>query len=363
VNQAAIGRARLAAQNVARHDATTPAEAVAALGAVQAQDYRAALWAIGARLQAATEHDVERALADGAVVRTWPLRGTLHFVAAADVRWLLELLAPRSIARSAGRRRQLGLDDAALANAREVVANVLHGGLRLSRREVLAALEEAGVSTADQRGYHLLWRLGQEGLLCQGPPLGREQAFVLLDDWVPPAPSRDRDEALAMLARRYFTGHGLATVRDFAWWSGLTLADARVGLAAAAAHLELTVLGGDEYWAAPGAGGGPPPPARAVHLLPAFDEYVLGYRDRDLMLDHRFAERLAPGSNGMFQPAVVAGGRIVGTWKRTITKRGVVVEARPFERLSETRLRGVSAAARRYAAFLEVPLLRDEHPA
>jgi hypothetical protein len=203
---------------------------VGGLGAVQAQDYLGALWAIGLRLRAA-ETAIEQAIATRSIVRTWSMRGTLHFVAAEDVRWMLGLLAPRSLASSLGRLRALELDQAVFNRSRDLFIAALSGGKQLRREAMLELLASANISPGGQRGIHILGRLAQEGLICFGAREGKQHTFALLEEWVPQAMLRlgpkSRDEALAELARRYFTGHGPATLPDFVWWSGLTTSEAR----------------------------------------------------------------------------------------------------------------------------------------
>jgi hypothetical protein len=223
---AEIARRRLESQRLSRTTFTKPEELVAWLGAVQAQDYLGALWAVGLRLVDACEPDVERALAERTIVRTWPMRGTLHFVAAADARWITELLAPRAVAAGASRLAAAGIDRAVNTKARRALERKLEGGRRLTRPAAYRVLEDAKIATGDSRGLHLLWLLAHDGVLCFGPREGKQQTFVLLEEWLPGARRLDREEALGELARRYFTGHGPATIADFAWWSGLTRSDA-----------------------------------------------------------------------------------------------------------------------------------------
>jgi hypothetical protein len=238
-----IAHRRLYNHRIAGARCDKPDDVVRWMGLIQAQDYLGALWAVGLRTRGATEAGIEQALVDRSIVRTWPARGTLHFVAAEDVRWILELLAPRLIARTSGRYRQLALDEATFARSREVLIRALEGGKRLSRDAMYQVLESAHISTAGQRGIHILGRLAQEGLLCFGARDGKQQTFMLLAEWVPAAKSKTRDEALAELARRYFTSHGPATLQDFVWWSGLTTLDAKAGLEMAKQHLVQEVVG------------------------------------------------------------------------------------------------------------------------
>ncbi len=342
---------RLANQQIAATGFAHPREVVAWLGALQAQDYLGALWSVGLRLPGSTETEIEQALADHTIVRTWPMRGTLHIVAAADVRWMVDLLAVRRLARMAGRRKQLAIDEAVLARSRKICSEALQGGRQLARSALFALLEAHGIATTGQRGIHILGHLAQEGLLCLGAREGKQFTFALLDEWAPNARRLSRDEALAEIARRYFTGHGPATVRDFAWWSGLTLGDARTGLAAAAAHLVQETIEGKPYWMALSVehkGHSPP----GVYLLPGFDEYMLGYQERSAMLDAQYAGKIHPGGNGVLHPTLVVSGRIQGTWRRTLKKQSVRVTISPFASLSASQKRAAAEAVERYAQFL-----------
>lgn len=353
-----LARARLLRQQIAPGGATarTPAEVVAALGAVQAQDYLGALWAVGLRMppeRVTTEADVEKALAERTIVRTWPMRGTLHFVAAPDVRWMLALLAPRAAASAAGRHRQLELDEATFTRSRKLFETVLRDGKQLPRSEMYEKLEDAGISTAGQRGIHILGRLAHDRVLCFGARDGKQPTFVLLEDWIPPAPALEREAALAELARRYFTGHGPATVQDLVWWSGLKVSDAKAGLAAAAAELRRETVDGQDYWMAPES---PDDTAAGVYLLPGFDEYLLGYRDRTAVLDPRHAATIVPGGNGMFLSTLVIDGRVAGTWKRTLKKKTVAVTVTSFAALRKKDRPALKLAVERYGRFLGLPV-------
>jgi hypothetical protein len=332
-----------------------PGELVARLGSLQAQDYLGALWAIGLRLPVATEADIEKAIADRKIVRTWPMRGTLHFVAAADVRWMLELLTPRIVAGAARRRQQLELDDTVFARCEKLFIKALQGGRPLMRDEMYEVLSRAGIAMNGQRGYHILWRLAQEGLICFGPRAGKQPTFVLLDEWVSVAKNLPRDRALAELARRYFTSHGPATIQDFVWWSGLTAADAKAGLELASPHLAHETIDGKVYWMAKARPASRQAEA-SVHLLPGFDQYLLGYRDRGAVLDAQHALKIVPGSNGMFMPTIVSEGRVVGIWKRTLKKNRVVITGSPFTKLSKAEALGFATAAERYGRFLGLPV-------
>jgi len=352
----------MAAQRISATTFVRPVEAIAWLGAVQAQDYLGALWAVGLRLAGAREADVEAALADGSIVRTWPMRGTLHFVAAADARWILDLLAPKSVAGAAGRFRALGLDDETFARARRALAVRLEREGRLARPAVYDVLERAKVSTEGQRGIHILWRLAQEKFLCFGPREGKQQTFVLFDAWVRGDRRFKGDEALGELARRYFTSHGPATASDFAWWSGLKRSDARRAIHLAESQLIHETLAERVYWLAePRAVASvasvasvtlaPRVSRRGAVLLPAFDEFVVGYSDRSAVL-HETQKLAMNRGGGMLNPAVVVDGHVVGTWKRTIARGKVAFTPSFFEPLADAEARAVASAFRRYADFL-----------
>lgn len=340
----AIAQARLHRQGIAAPRFDHPEDVVGWMLAMQAQDYLGALWAIGLRMREATGEAVERAVAERRIVRTWPMRGTLHFVAAEDVHWLLALLAPRSIARDRLRLpRQYGLDDAAIAHARRFTETLLAREGALTRDALYARWEAAGIGTAQQRGINLVNRLAQEGVLCHGARDGSRHTYVLLDDWVPATPALPRDEALARLALRYLRSRGPATAQDLAWWSGLTVKDAQAAIASVAGELHAEVIDGTTYWRA-GVDAGDAP-LRTLHLLPPFDECLVAYADRSAALPPALNRDLV-GLNGLFSPCIVVDGRVVGRWSRRLA--GDAVQVAPD--LLATPPRGIARELRREAA-------------
>jgi hypothetical protein len=358
-DRAELLRLRLASQRIAPSgDAETGiADTVRHLLAMQAQDFGQGLWALGVRVPGATRTQVLAELASGTVVRSWPMRGTLHFVAPEDLRWMLQLTAPRTLASAATRQRQLGLDQDILDRSADLARTELAGGGAATRAEFLAVLEDAGITTTGQRGYYIIWYLAQIGLTCWGPPRQTAQAIVLLDEWAPATEQVAPSEALRRFALGYFRGHGPATLKDFAWWSKLTVADAKQGLAAARDELVEVSSGGADYWmSALQHSASDAPSTWGVHALPGFDEYLLGYRDRSDALPAEFANRIVPGGNGMFLPVIVSRGRVVGTWRRNQNGTTVEVSPEPFERLTAREATGFARAAAAYASFLGTTL-------
>jgi hypothetical protein len=358
-SEAAVGtdyivRRRLSNQRIVGGKFERPEEVVRWLGAVQAQDYAQSLWAVGLRLGSATLGDVEEAIAEARIVRTWPMRGTIHFVPAEDVGWMLKLSASRMLAADGRRLGQLGLDRETMGRCAELFRDALEGGRRLSRPSMMDLLEGAGIGTGVQRGYHILWHLSQAGLICPGPMQDKQQTFVLLDEWVPHARELSREEALAELAGRYFVSHGPATVHDFARWAGLTVTETRKALEAAPPNLASEKIDGKDYWSGR-ASGRAAHDDRGVHLLPGFDEYLLGYGDRSAVLASEHAQKIVPGNNGIFLPTIVVAGRVVGTWKRKLKRDSVGIQLRPFAALGASE-EEIVAAAECYCDFVGLPL-------
>jgi hypothetical protein len=344
-----IARHRLYNQRIVQENGL-PNQAVAWFGAMQAQDYTSVKWAIGLRCGSVADAAIEQAIVKKTIVRTWLMRGTLQVVAASDVPWMLALLAPRLIATSARRHRQLELDEATFAHSYEVLSKALQGGKQLPRAEIMLVLEQAGISTDGQRGYHILRRAGLEGLICFGPMRDKQQTFVLLDEWVPHSKKIERDEALAELARRYFRSHGPATLPDFVWWSGLPVADARAGLEIAKNRLQQETIEEQTYWL-PQNNSILKDPSPTAYLLPAYDEYFLGYKAHNPVLDPKYDQK-AVSSNGVFRPMIVIDGQVVGIWKRTLKKGSVIITPDPFNSLTTAENQALLAATNQYGAFL-----------
>ncbi|MEH0827706.1 MULTISPECIES: winged helix DNA-binding domain-containing protein [unclassified Micromonospora] len=325
-------------------------------GAMQAQDVASGLWSLGSRLPGWTVADVRAALERREALRTWPMRGTVHLVPPGDAHWMLAVTGVRALSGAATRRAALGLTEAEADRAADVLGAALTGGGRLTRAECLATLAAAGIDTAGQRGYHLLWYASQRGVTCIAPHVGTEQTFALLDEWAPAPRRPERDEALGLLALRYFRSHGPTTRQDFAGWTGLTAADAKRGIAVAGDDLATVEVDGVPALLDAALLDAPRTPRDDVLALPGFDEYLLGFKDRSLMLDPAHRQAVVPGGNGVFQSTIVREGRVVGTWKRTIARGRVTVTVRelvPFDAALRAR---VETALAGYADFLGLPL-------
>lgn len=363
-----ITRLRLHNQQLVGSDFQTPDEMVRWLGAVQAQEYGFAKWALHLRLPHLTDDAIEQAFTDGAILRTHVMRPTWHFVTPADIRWMLELTAPRVHAFNAPYYRKMGLDDALLKRSLMVIAKALEGGKQLMRTEIADALRQAGIDPGDSmRLGYILHHAELEALICSGGRHGKQFTYALLDERAPNAKSLPRDEALAELICRYFTSHGPATVDDFAWWSGLTKTETRRGLELVGDKLVKEEIEGKTYWYAAST---PPAIAPSVILLPTYDEYVVGYTDRSDLFEAPPAKMTEPKTNQargvelfpnaaniVFDSLIVLSGKIIGAWRRTFSKGSVVIELAPTRVWSPDETELVNAATERFGAFVGMPVV------
>jgi len=351
---------RLANQHLATQTLTDPLQLVAHFGAVQAQDYPAARWALGQRLRNATAATIEQAYAEGKILRTHVLRPTWHFVAPTDIRWLLALTGARVKATMASYTRQLGLDAALIARATCAMARALEGSTHLTRSELGDALRVGGVIDAPSPLLgHLTGFAELDGVICSGPRRGSQITYALLYERVPFVAAIDRDEALAEITRRYFSSHGPATMRDFAWWSGLTVSDGKRGVALNGASLVSEEVDGHCYWLAASSPHGAP--SDATHLLPNFDEYTVAYTHRDLFYDRSCELTSARRGDVPIGNVILIEGRIVGKWKRTTDRDRVRIALTWCRGASESQRASVTSAVERYARFHSVEVYVDTH--
>lgn len=355
-----IATRRLRAQRLLGEPFRSAVDVVRWLGAVQSQDYGAAKWALAQRTAGATDVELDRLFDEGAILRTHVMRPTWHFVPPEDIRWLLELTSPRLLSRLAGRHRQLELDQSARTRAEHLFAESLSGGRFLTRGELGDVLRAAGISPEGQRLPHLLATAEAQGIIVSGPRRGKQFTFALLEERAPAARRLDREGALAELTSRYFRSHGPAQIQDFAWWSGLTVADIKNGLALVGTALEHQAVDGKEYWFDSESA----PERKAVltaHLLPNFDEFTVAYRDRGALLhpevafDPTFFSYYREGSpqGGILSSVVTIAGRVRGSWRRTLTPKGMRVEVRLLGPLDRAEVAAIEGAVEQLGRFLQ----------
>jgi hypothetical protein len=346
-------RRRLTAQRLAGAPLDSPEAVVAAFGAMQAQEYAEAKWSIAERSCNVTDAAVDEAFDRGAILRTHVMRPTWHFVTPDDIRWLLALTAPRVHVANRHWYRQSGLDAASLAISMTTLADVLADGEPRLRSEVAVELSRAGVQRPEglRLGY-ILMHAELEGLVCSGPRRGKQHTYALLDRRAPPAPKRARDDALVDLVTRFFTTHGPATIRDFTWWSSLTVADAKRGLVGVGDALDRELDDEGKPWyftPSPEASPSTERSSQRAYLLPTYDEAIVAYKDLRVV----FA---APSSReGLLTRAVIIDGVTVGSWRRTVSTRSVEIEAMLLSRLDADQQRRLTAAVDRFGRFMGRP--------
>jgi hypothetical protein len=349
-----IVKYRLFNQQISQTKFKTPGELVSYFIALQAQNYNSAKWAIGSRLPGITDVDVEKSLTDKKIIRTWLMRCTLHIVAVEDIRWLLTLLSPGIISKTAARIRQLGIDDSDIKKSNKVLIKALKNGDELTRDELAPMLHSAGVNTDGLRLSHLLQRASLEQIICFGSKRGNQFTFTLLDSFVPDVNPLERENALAEFTRRYFLSRGPATFQDFVWWSGLSVRDARTGIEYATQWLIKENINGNTYWL-----NKDKPNFRvsknSTCLLAAFDEYLISYKNRSSCLDYKFAGHVFT-KNGIFNPIILENGCVVGTWKPVIAKNKIVIKTHIFNSLNKNQNHFIDNESKKYAAFINKSL-------
>lgn len=349
INFQDIPSIRLLNQQIASSGFNTVKELVGWMGAMQAQDYNQAKWAIGARLPHLTEEQIESAFNQGEIIRTHLMRPTWHFVSPDDIYWILELTAKQIRSTTKLRHRNLGLTESELKKSKEVLVKSLEGNRVLTREELSDQLNRAGINTFEQRLPHILMDAEIEGLICSGGIQEKKQTYALLAERVPVKQNLSKEEALALLAKKYFTSHGPATLPDFVWWSGLPVTETRKALEMNKATLISETIGTETYWFADSTKL-PSSPPDSVFLLPAFDEYLISYKNRSAAItaDHH---KKAISNNGIFWPVIVVNGQISGTWKRTLKKDKVLIELDHFRPHNKKEVQLITHAAKKYGYF------------
>jgi hypothetical protein len=349
-----IAERRLRNQHIATRGLRRPEDVVAWFGAMQAQEYEPAKWAIGLRMpDGTTSAKIQRACDEGRILRTHVMRPTWHFVAAADIRWLLELTAPRVHRILSYYNRALELDARTLSRGTAVIERALDAGHHLTRMELAESLSRARLPMSGNRLARVVMHAELEGVICSGRRRERQPTYALVAERAANAERLSHDEALATLGQRFFHSHGPATIRDFAWWSGLTIADGKRATEMIRARRE--VIDGLTYWTVE-------PSARRtardqrVHLLPIYDEYLVAYRDRQAVPHRPTSGRSASRESVTFQHALVVDGHVAGTWRVTRSASAVAIRAVPLRRLDSPQRRALTAAVQRYERFIELPV-------
>jgi Winged helix DNA-binding domain len=353
MKRAQLVQQRICNQRLFYSEFQQPVEVVRWLGGVQAQDFNGAKWELALRMVDATHETIAEAFNRGEILRTHALRPTWHFVAPEDIRWLLELTAPRVNVRCGPNYRKYELDDATFKRSNKILTKALQGGKHLTRAELKAALNRSGVAADDiVRLAHILIRAELDGVVCSGPRRGKQFTYALLEERVAPTKRLPRDEALARLTRTYFQSHGPATLNDFIWWSGLTTADARTGIALVKADLEEVIVDGNAYWRRRSSQTNPGLNRSASRpdacFLPAYDEYNVAYKNRDAL-----------PNVAILSPTIMLNGEIVGNWKHTNTRNSVTITATTTRPLKRPEQLALVRAANKYAAYLGVPVRVD----
>jgi hypothetical protein len=345
---------RLANQQISHTDIKTPGKLLSWFGAMQAQDLPMAKWAIGARLPGITEKDIDVAINKGQVLRTHVMRPTWHFVSPDDIYWMLELTGPYIKATSKSHDKQLELTEKVYTRSNNIIEKALSKAHHLTRPELMDELNKAKIKTDEYRSGHLLIRAELDGLICSGPLKGKLPTYALLSERVKKKNTLTREEALVTLAKTYFASHGPATAQDFHWWSGLRVKDVTEALDLIKPHLNSEQLDDETYWFI--ASATPPPKVKpAVHLLPAFDEYLISYKNRSAAMEIEHHSK-AFTNNGIFRPLVVVNGKVVGIWKRTLIKDSVALDFELFTPITKTQTQQIVKAAATYATFLQKEL-------
>jgi len=351
MNLADIAQFRLGSQQIAGTKFKTVKDIVAWMGAMQAQDYAMVKWAIGVRLPNATERVIETAINNGEIIRTHLLRPTWHLVSADDSYWMLELTAPQIKAALKSRHKELELSETIFAKSNTIIEKALRGGKHLIREELMAALGKAKIATGDNRASHLLLRAELDGIACSGATKAGKQTYALLAERVPKTKPLAKEEALAKLAKKYFTSHGPATLQDFVWWSGLSVGEAKLALDMIKPDFVSKSIDAQTYLL-PNSFSIPKTGKESVYLLPAFDEFIISYKDRSASLPFENHNKTI-SNNGIFRPVIVVNGQVTGIWKRTVKKEKVIVETEYFNQPSKTTKSLVEKAAIRFGNFLE----------
>ena len=349
MNNENIANIRLINHQLLRTDYTTPRQIVEHFGIVQAQDFNSAKWAIGTRLNGCTEKMIHEAFDKGEILRTHILRPTWHFVTPENIRWMLQLSAKRIMQSMKSRDRELGLTDEIYTKCYRIIEKTLDKDIFPTREELTTIMHDAGMKFDSSQMYHVISGAEANGIVCSGVLRDNKQTYALLEKRVPATKPLTKEESLAKLARIYFTGHGPAVLQDFVWWSGLSVGEARLGLASVQTEFISETIDGQTYWM-PDVNIRPLPAGKSnVHLLPAFDEYIVGYKDRTAAISSENHQK-AISSNGVFRPVIIKDGRVIGLWRKASSGKKTITIA-PFEPVDNATQPLIDAEIEKFRAF------------
>jgi hypothetical protein len=342
---------RLLSQQIEVTKFKTAEKVVGWMGAMQAQDYSMAKWAIGLRLLNSTVNKIETACNKGKIIRTHLMRPTWHFVSADDIYWMLELTAPQIKSASKSRDKELELSEAIFSKSNNILEKTLSNETNLTREELAKEFDKAKIKTDNNRLSHLLLHAELDGIICNGLIKSGKQTYAILAERVPNKKVFTRDKSLAELAKRYFTSHCPATLKDFVWWSGLTVKDARQALESVKSNFITEKICSEIYWLT-NSFSDTESYKTSVHILPAYDEFLISYKDRSasLSLVH---SRKAVSNNGVFRPFIVVNGQVAGIWKRTTKRDKIVIETEFFRPLGKDIKRLIEKELNRFGHFLK----------
>jgi hypothetical protein len=350
MNQQDIGNTRLVSQQIAEIKSKTAKEIVSWMGAIQAQDFNMAKWAIALRLTNTTEQNIDAAIDSGEIIRTHVLRPTWHFVSADDIYWMLELTAPRILSSMKGRNKQLELSAAVFKKANKIIEKALSLHKNLTRKELINELNKAKIQTDNNRASHILFTAELERIICSGKMKEKQTTYALLNKRVEKPKPIKKEEALYKLACKYFQSHFPATLADFCWWSGVLITDAKQALGSIKNDFISEKINGQEYWL-PRSFTVSPIVKESVYLLPAFDEFLISYKDRSaaIIAEH---QTKAFSNNGIFWPTIVSKGKVTGLWKREIKRDKIIIEKDFFDKKNKADEELLKEATEKFARFL-----------
>jgi hypothetical protein len=354
-----IANLRLISQQIAATKSETVKDLLGWMGAMQAQDYPMAKWAVGIRLPKSKDKTIEDALDKGEIIRTHVLRPTWHFVSAEDVYWMIELTSPHIKSSLKSSDRKLGLTETMYSKSNRIIEKALAPDRHVTREELIRNLTRAKIPTNNNRAWRFFLRAELDGIICSGATRptksfgrgrGKKQTYALLEKRVPRKKTFGREESLSQLARKYFTSHAPATVHDFAWWSGLSMTDARDALEMIQSDFVSEKINSGTYWL-PNSFSFNKSHGSSVYLLPAYDEFIIGYRDRSAALNPVYQKK-SVSENGLFRPVIVINGQVSGLWKKTVSKNSIVVETHFFRPHSKKEKQSINNAVAAFGDFI-----------